>query len=133
MSLRPALAQRRDHLRDKREVAGGERGDTDHVGAGRDGLRGHVARTFEKRAHLDHIAEIAERAGDHLGAAVVAVLAHLGEEEAGRRAHLGGKAGDVSGGRIEPRIARECLGKDAGRHDRLGPRGGRRRRAPARR
>ena len=72
-----------DQLGDQSLVAGGEAGGADHV----DLLLDREPRAFlgrlEERAG-DHLeAEIGEGRGDHVGAAVVAVLAHLGDEHAG--------------------------------------------------
>ena len=44
--------------------------------------RAHLGRRGEQRADIDVEAEIGEGGGDHLLAAVVPVLAHLGDEDA---------------------------------------------------
>ena len=49
---------------------------------GLDGLAGDLLGRLEQRADVDVEAEVGERRGDHLLAAVVAVLAHLGDEDA---------------------------------------------------
>ncbi len=56
-------------------------------------------RRLEQRAHVDVEAEVGEGGGDHLLAAVVPVLAHLGHQDAGP-APLGG--GELGGGVAYP-------------------------------
>jgi hypothetical protein len=63
-------------------AAGGERGDADDVHVVLDRLaRGFFGRR-EQRPDIDVEAEIGERRGDDLLAAVVAVLADLGDQDA---------------------------------------------------
>ena len=64
-------------------MAGGERRDADDVHVGLDRLARHLFGGLEQRADVDVEAEVGEGAGDHLLAAVVAVLAHLGDEDPG--------------------------------------------------
>ena len=71
------VAQRRH----QREVPGGQRVDADDVHVGLDRLAGDLAGRLEQRADVDVEAEVGERGGDHLLAAVVAVLAHLGDQD----------------------------------------------------
>ncbi len=66
----------------EREVTGGERRHADDVHVGLDGLAGDLGGRLEQRADVDVEAEVGERGGDHLLAAVVTVLAHLGDEDA---------------------------------------------------
>ena len=74
--------------RHQREVAGGQRRDADDVHVGLDRLPGDLLRRLEQRADVDVEAEVGERGGDDLLAAVVAVLAHLGDQDP-RAAALG--------------------------------------------
>ena len=55
----------------------------DHVHVGVDGLAGDLGGGLEQGADVDVEAEVTEAGGDHLLAAVVAVLAHLGHQQAG--------------------------------------------------
>ena len=77
------LGQRVPQRRHQREVAGGERVDADDVHVGLDRLPGDLLGRLEQRPDVDVEAEVGERGGDHLLAAVVAVLAHLGDQDAG--------------------------------------------------
>ena len=86
MSPRPASASSRAQRRDQRQVAGGQRGDADDVHVGLDRLAGHLGRGLEQRADVDVEAEVGEGGGDDLLAAVVAVLAHLGDQDPGTAA-----------------------------------------------
>jgi hypothetical protein len=45
-------------------------------------LAGGLLRRLEERADVDVEAQVGKRGGDHLLAAVVAVLAHLGDQDA---------------------------------------------------
>src|SRR6185503_10470383 len=54
----------------------------DHVHVVFDGGACRLLRRLEQRADVDVEAEIGEGGGDHLGAAVVAVLAHLDHHQA---------------------------------------------------
>ena len=76
---RGQLVAQRGH---EREMAGGQRRGADDVHVGLDRLLGHLGRRLEQRADVDVEAEVGERRGDHLLAAVVAVLAHLGDHDA---------------------------------------------------
>ena len=69
-------------------MPGGQRGHPDDVHVRLDGLAGHLGRGLEQRADVHVEAEVGEGGGDHLLAAVVAVLAHLGDQDA-RPAALG--------------------------------------------
>ena len=82
MSSRPAAASSLAQRRHQGEVPGGQRGDADDVHVGLDRLPGHLGRRLEQRADVDVEAEVGEGGGDHLLAAVVAVLAHLGDQDA---------------------------------------------------
>ena len=59
-----------------------ERRDADDVHVILDRLAGGLLRRREERADIDIEAEIGESRGDHLLAAVVAVLAHLRDQDA---------------------------------------------------
>ena len=93
------LGQLGAQLGHQREVPGGQRVDADDVHVGLDGLARDLARGLEQRADVDVEAEVGERGGDHLLAAVVAVLAHLGDEDAGLAALLLGELGRPARGR----------------------------------
>ena len=86
-ALRP---QRRDELRHQRLVAGRERGHADDVDVIFDSLARGFLRRLEQRADVDVEAEVGERGGDDLGAAVVAVLAEFHHQHPGA-APLGGR------------------------------------------
>ena len=60
-----------------------------------DRVAGDLGRRLEQRADVDVEAEVGERGGDDLGAAVVAVLAHLHHEHAGAATLGGGEGLDV--------------------------------------
>ena len=81
MSPRPSSVERRLELGDQRQVAGRQRRHADDVHVGLDGLAGDLGRRLEQRADVDVEAEVGERRGDDLLAAVVAVLADLGDED----------------------------------------------------
>src|ERR1700678_3252035 len=68
---------------DEAQMARRERGDPDDVDVGLDGLTGHLGRGLEQRPDVDVEAEVGEGAGDDLLPTVVAVLAHLGDEDPG--------------------------------------------------
>ena len=82
MSGRALVGQRLLERGQQREVAGGQRGDSDDVHVGVDRLLGDLLGRGEQRAHVDVEAEVGEGGDDDLLAAVVAVLAHLGDEDA---------------------------------------------------
>jgi hypothetical protein len=68
--------------RHQRQVAGGQRRHADNVHFVVDGLARGLVRRGKQRADLDLEAEVGERGGNNLLAAVVTVLAHLGDEDA---------------------------------------------------
>ena len=76
------LAQLRDELGHERLVAGGLARHADDVHVVLDRVARRLLGRLEERADVDVEAEVGERGGDHLGAAVVAVLAELGDEDA---------------------------------------------------
>ena len=82
MSSRPRSANAFLQGRDQGQVPGGERADADDVHVVVDGLLGRLLRRLEQRADVDVEAQIGERRGDDLLAAVVAVLAELGDQDA---------------------------------------------------
>ena len=72
-----------DHARHEPHVGAGEDADADHVHIFLGGGGGHLVGR-DPHAEIDHLhAGVAEGAGDDLYAAVVAVQAELGEEDAG--------------------------------------------------
>ena len=87
-SSAPSSASAVLQRRHQREVAGGQRRDADDVHVGLHRLPGDLLRRLEQRADVDVEAEVGERGGDDLLPAVVAVLAHLGDQDA-RAAALG--------------------------------------------
>ena len=88
MSSPPCARERLDQLRHQHLVAGGERADADHVDVVLDRLARRLLGRLEQGADVDVEADVGERGRDHLGAAVVAVLAELGDQQA-RPAALG--------------------------------------------
>ena len=76
------LAQLRDELGHQRLVPGGLARHADDVHVVLDRVARRLLGRLEERADVDVEAEVGERGGDHLGAAVVAVLAELGDEHA---------------------------------------------------
>ena len=82
MSPRPSFVERRLQVRHQRQVAGRQRRHADDVHVVLDRLARRLVGRREQRADVDVEAEVGERRGDHLLAAVVAVLAHLGDEDA---------------------------------------------------
>src|SRR5438552_12883537 len=78
-------------LRHERLVAARLRGDADHVDVVLHRLARDLLRGLEQRADVDVEAEVGKRGGDHLGAAVVAVLADLGDQDAGPPPMLDGE------------------------------------------
>src|SRR5262245_2528820 len=84
-----------DHLRDERLVTPRLRGHADHVDVVLDRLARHLLGRLEERAHVDVEAQIGERGGDHLGAAVVTVLTDLGDQDARAAAVLAQEAIDL--------------------------------------
>ena len=80
--VRPALlVERLLERRHQREVAGGQRRDPDDVHVGVDRLLRDLLGRGEQRADVDVEAQVGERGDDHLLAAVVAVLAHLRDQD----------------------------------------------------
>jgi hypothetical protein len=82
MSPAALLLQRLDQLRHQRLVAGRLARHADHMHVVLDRLPRRLLRRLEQRPDIDVEAEIGEGGGDHLGAAVVAVLAHLDHQHA---------------------------------------------------
>ena len=76
------LAQLRDELGHERLVPGGLARHADDVHVVLDRVARRFLGRLEQRADVDVEAEVGERGGDHLGAAVVAVLAELRDEDA---------------------------------------------------
>ena len=96
MSSAPCVPQRVDELRHERLVPGGLARHADDVHVVLDRVaRGFLGR-LEQRADVDVEAEVGERGGDHLGAAVVAVLAELGDEDARAAALVGRRTSSTS-------------------------------------
>ena len=81
MSLAPEFGERGLELGDERQVSGRQRRHADDVHVGLDRLAGDFGRGLEQRADVDVETEVGERRGDDLLAAVVAVLADLGDED----------------------------------------------------
>ena len=79
--LAAQLLQFGDQLRDEREVAGCQRRDTHYVHVVLDGLLGGLLGGLEQRTHIDVEADVGITRGYHLGAAVMAVLTHLGDHD----------------------------------------------------
>jgi hypothetical protein len=79
---RPSAASASLERRHQREVTGGQRADAHHVHVVLDRLLGHLGGRLEQRAHVHVEAQVGERGGDDLLAAVVPVLAHLGHQDA---------------------------------------------------
>ena len=103
----PCAPQLVDELGHERLVAGGLAGDADHVHVVLDRGPGDLGRRLEQRPEVDVEAEVGERGADDLGAPVVAVLAHLGHEDPGPAALVGGEGGDGGAdGRRRPRRPR---------------------------
>ena len=63
-------------------MTGGQRGHPNHVHVIVGGLPGYLLRRGEQRAHVDVETDVGERGRDDLLPAVVAVLAHLGDQDA---------------------------------------------------
>ena len=78
----PALRQRLLEGRDEGQVPGGERAGPDDVHVVVDGLLRRLLRRLEKGADVDVEAEIGKARGDDLLAAVMTVLAELGDQDA---------------------------------------------------
>src|SRR5439155_19479498 len=84
-----------DELGHARLVAARLRGDAGHVDVVLHRLARDLLGGLEERADVDVEAEVGERGGDHLGAAVVAVLADLGDQDARPPPVLDGELLDV--------------------------------------
>src|SRR5213592_3952746 len=97
-----------DELRHERLVAARLGGDADHVHVVLDRL----ARDLLGR--LEEHAQVGEGGGDHLGAAVVAVLADLGDQHAGAPPVLAGEALDFRAQRLPFLVVGELAAVDAG-------------------
>jgi hypothetical protein len=82
-------------LRHQREMACRQRRHADDVDVVLDGLSAASSGVCEQRPDIDVEAEIGEGRGDHLLAAVVAVLAHLGDRMRGRRPSASSKARSI--------------------------------------
>ena len=82
MSGLPDLGQRVAQRGHQRQVAGGQRGHPDHVHVVVGGLPRDLLGRGEQRADVDVETDVGERGRDDLLAPVVAVLAHLGDQDA---------------------------------------------------
>ena len=76
------LLQRRLQLGHQRQMPRRQRRDADDVHVVLDGLARRLVGRGEQRPDVDVEAQVGERRGDHLLPAVVAVLAHLGDQDA---------------------------------------------------
>ena len=82
-------------FRHQRQMRAGERGDAEDVHVVLDRLARGFRRRREQGPDIDVEAEIGERRGDHLLAAVMAVLADLGDQDARAAAFLVLEFGDA--------------------------------------
>ena len=82
MSVAAVARQRRAQLRHQRQMARRERRHADDVHVVLDRLARRLGGRREERADIHVEAEIREGRRDHLLAAVVAVLSHLGDQDA---------------------------------------------------
>ena len=82
MSPRPSLLQFGDDFGHQRLVAAGQARNAEHMDIVFDGHAGGFARRLEERPDVHVEAQVGERGGDDFGAAVVAVLSHLGHQDA---------------------------------------------------
>ena len=82
MSRAAQLLQLGLQLGHQGQVAGGQRADADDVHVVLHRLAGGLGGGREQGADVHVEAEVGEGRGDHLLAAVVAVLAHLGDQDA---------------------------------------------------
>ena len=80
-----------EEARNESQVTGCERADADHVDVVFDGLARHFGGRAEQRTKVDVEAEVGEGRGDDFGAPIVAVLPHLGDEDARTAAGAGCK------------------------------------------
>ena len=83
MSGLPDLGERVAQRGHQRQVPGRQRRHPDHVHVVVGGLARHLVGRGEQRADVDVEADVRERRRDHLLPAVVPVLAHLGDQDAG--------------------------------------------------
>src|SRR5262249_25822603 len=89
-----------DQLGYERLVATRLRRHADGVDVVLDRLARDLLWRLEERPDVDVEAEVRERGGDHLRAAVVPVLPDLRDEDARAAALLGGERGDLAGERL---------------------------------
>ena len=82
-------------------MAGGLARHADHVDIVVHGVTRHLGRCLEQRTDVDVEADVGEGRGDHLGAPVVAVLAHLHHEDARAPSRLLAKRLDVAANGVE--------------------------------
>ena len=94
-SSAPCSAQELDDLGDQRHVGAGEDREADRVGVLLDHGRGDLLGRLVQAGVDDLHAGVAERAGDDLGAAVVAVEAGLGDDDADLALAHGGLAAEA--------------------------------------
>ena len=90
------LAQLGDQLGHQRLVPGGLARHADDVHVVLDRVAGRLVGRLEQRADVDVEAEVGERGGDDLGAAVVAVLAQLHDQHARAAALVLGERVDLA-------------------------------------
>ena len=103
--------QRVDHARHEPQVGAGQDADADNVNVLLRGCRRHLVGS-DPHSQVNHLhAGIAERAGDDLDAAVMAVQAELGEEDAGWMARSGSDS-RVHRSPTIPRILAQCAQDD---------------------
>ena len=81
-SSRPRSRELVDDLRDQRHVRAREERQADRVGVLLERRLGDLLGRLEQAGVDDLEARVAQRAGDHLGAAIVAVQAGLGDDDA---------------------------------------------------
>src|SRR5213592_3115267 len=103
-----------NELRHERLVAARLGRDADHVHVVLDRLARDLLGRLEEHAHVDVEAQVGEGGGDHLGAAVVAVLADLGDQHAGAPPVLAGEALDFRAQRLPFLVVGELAAVDAG-------------------
>jgi hypothetical protein len=94
-----------DDGRHQRLVAGGQRADAHRVHVVLDRLARAFLGRLEQRAHVDVEAQVGKGRGHHLGAAVVAVLAELGDHHARPAALRFAEGGDL-GLQLVPALGR---------------------------
>src|SRR6266516_2959163 len=100
-------------LRHERLVAARLSRDADHVHVVLDRLARDLLRGLEEHAHVDVEAQVGEGGGDHLGAAVVPVLADLGDQHAGPPPVVGGEALHFGAQRLPLLVVGELAAVDA--------------------